>query len=289
MFPNLDSSAFRCQFDIADLSLLYGRTVDLKQLTFNLLFSLCAGFFISLGVLKQNAMGKRYYLYHGLGAAILALAAFFVLNPASTRTYASPAVFWFAAFCTLYSVSAGSRWWLTTFFYAFGAVAALYVMVATWLPGLLAHGQPLDAGRLLLNGILSGLLMGFTMAAMLVGHWYLVQPKLSIHELKRTTVVFVVLVILRFLLGTAVVVGLLWGKSEAEIYTYLFAGYPGLFITMRWVWGLLAPLVLLYFIWNTVSIRSTQSATGILYVAVLCVLAGETLSQYLALVYRIAL
>jgi len=43
------------------------------------------------------------------------------------------------------------------------------------------------------------------------------------------------------------------------------------------------PLALVYFIWDTVKIRSTQSATGILYIAVFLVLIGETFSRFLFL------
>jgi hypothetical protein len=58
---------------------------------------------------------------------------------------------------------------------------------------------------------------------------------------------------------------------------------------MRWCWGLLGPLGLAYPIWATVKIRSTQSATGILYVAVLFIMTGEFLSLYLASQFGIAL
>lgn len=124
---------------------------------------------------------------------------------------------------------------------------------------------------------------------MIVGHWYLVQPKLSIAELRRTTLIFIGLLFVRFAFGSYGLWTLTSGKGEMEIYRYLLGGYPGLFIVMRWFWGLVGPLVLCYFIWSTVRIRSTQSATGILYVAVVCVLAGEILSQYLALFHGIVM
>ena len=43
----------------------------------------------------------------------------------------------------------------------------------------------------------------------------------------------------------------------------------------------MGPLCLVYFIWRTVEIRSTQSATGILYVELFLVLAGELLAKHL--------
>ena len=53
------------------------------------------------------------------------------------------------------------------------------------------------------------------------------------------------------------------------------------FYGQRVLFGLVAPLTLSWMIWQTVKIRSTQSATGILYVAVVFVLFGELLSHYL--------
>jgi hypothetical protein len=140
---------------------------------------------------------------------------------------------------------------------------------------------------LITNSLLSAGLMGMAMAAMLLGHWYLTQPKMSIDELKRVTKVTVFLIIVRFLWGTYAFGDVLWGKSETEIYRFL-AGGSGVFFLMRWVWGLFASLILSYFIWQTVKIRSTQSATGLLYILVLFVMTGEILSQYLAFFQGIA-
>jgi hypothetical protein len=137
------------------------------------------------------------------------------------------------------------------------------------------------------NAALATSMLGFSMGAMLLGHWYLVQPKLAIDELGRLSLILIAAIVVRFLVGTAGVVHLLEGKSEADVYRYLMSGNPGVFVLMRWVWGLLAPLALCYFIWGTVKIRSTQSATGILYVVVLAVLTGEILGQYLTLFHGI--
>jgi hypothetical protein len=46
-------------------------------------------------------------------------------------------------------------------------------------------------------------------------------------------------------------------------------------LPVRWAVGLLAPLVLTVMAWQTARIRSTQSATGILYVVVIFCFLGE--------------
>ena len=55
----------------------------------------------------------------------------------------------------------------------------------------------------------------------------------------------------------------------------------GVFVWMRLLFGVAGPLSLVYFIWKTVDIRSTQSATGILYVQLFLILAGELLAKHL--------
>ena len=63
-----------------------------------------------------------------------------------------------------------------------------------------------------------------------------------------------------------------WGGLETE--TVLWLG-------VRWGLGLLAPLALGWMAWETARIRSTQSATGILYVVVIFCFLGELTSQLL--------
>jgi hypothetical protein len=55
----------------------------------------------------------------------------------------------------------------------------------------------------------------------------------------------------------------------------------GLFFLFRSLMGLGAPLLLAVLIWQTVKIRSTQSATGLLYVLLVLVLFGELISSFL--------
>ena len=56
---------------------------------------------------------------------------------------------------------------------------------------------------------------------------------------------------------------------------------PALFFGFRVLTGLLFPVSLAAMIRNTVRIRSTQSATGLLYVALILVLFGELTAAFL--------
>jgi len=71
------------------------------------------------------------------------------------------------------------------------------------------------------------------------------------------------------------------GYEEARLVASGLWSADGIFVWMRLLFGIAGPLSLVWFIWKTVEIRSTQSATGILYVQLFLVLAGELLATYL--------
>jgi hypothetical protein len=54
-----------------------------------------------------------------------------------------------------------------------------------------------------------------------------------------------------------------------------------MWLPLRWGLGFLGPLVLAWMAWQAAKIRSTQSATGILYVVVIFCFLGEMTSQLL--------
>jgi len=54
-------------------------------------------------------------------------------------------------------------------------------------------------------------------------------------------------------------------------------------ISRRVLFGLAGPAILSYLTWETAKIRSTQSATGILYVDFFTVVVGEVLAKYIVL------
>ena len=148
---------------------------------------------------------------------------------------------------------------------------------ALWF-GAPAPARPLVAGV----DVSSALLLGSAAAAMTLGHYYLVIIDLPIGALRTLTVMLIGTLAIR-----AVFVGLLVagpvhaGYAEAHRVAIGLWSPDGIFVWMRILFGLVGPFSLTYFIWKTVEIRSTQSATGILYVQLFLVLAGELLAKYL--------
>lgn len=108
----------------------------------------------------------------------------------------------------------------------------------------------------------SAFLLGSTLSAMLLGHHYLTAPAMSIDPLQR------------FVGCMAAALGLRTLVSVVGAVMYPAPSDP-LLLAMRWGIGLVATGVATALAWQTVRIRSTQSATGILYIAMTFVLLGE--------------
>lgn len=156
---------------------------------------------------------------------------------------------------------------------------------ATWIAA-----TPGPRAFLFATGLASAWLLGAAAAAMILGHWYLVVLDLPITALRRLTLLLVIGLALRFV----VVAWGLAGPAQAALASALAVARgefdpDGVFVWMRVLFGLCGPLSLITFIWKTVEIRSTQSATGILYVQLFLVLSGELLATYLRLTAGLAL
>jgi hypothetical protein len=122
------------------------------------------------------------------------------------------------------------------------------------------------------------LVLGASSISMLLGHWYLVAPKLPISYLKLLTVSLITAILIRSGI-LAWVVTENWSKLQSLQF---FERY-GIFFFQRFVLGLVLTLILSVLTYYCVKIRSTQSATGILYVVLVFCLIGEIIGSYLNL------
>jgi hypothetical protein len=134
--------------------------------------------------------------------------------------------------------------------------------------------------RAFLMMISSGLLLGITHYSMLLGHYYLVVPKLTERPLLLSLKIFWVLLCVKLIasgIGTYQALDFLSeGTTLGDGYVFNW-----LIISMRWLWGYLALAILSGFSWKLCRMRSIQSATGVLYIMVFFVFIGELLSIYL--------
>lgn len=114
----------------------------------------------------------------------------------------------------------------------------------------------------------SAAVLGSTIGAMFLGHWFLNAPGMRIEPLVRLVGGIAVAVLLR-----AVVCGIgLWSMlaSDASLSQLTWA-----LLAIRWLAGIVAPLVVAWMVLQTLKIPNTQSATGILYVGVIGTFLGE--------------
>ncbi|MFM8379367.1 MAG: hypothetical protein ACKOB1_08580 [Planctomycetia bacterium] len=124
--------------------------------------------------------------------------------------------------------------------------------------------------------LLSGLLVGLTVHAMLLGHWYLNAPGMRVDALRRMIDVALAAwaAVLVATVAAVLAAGALpWRGLEPTALALL---------SLRWLAGLAGLPALLWLSRKTLDIPNTQSATGILYVACLAAIVGELTAQLLA-------
>jgi hypothetical protein len=124
----------------------------------------------------------------------------------------------------------------------------------------------------------SAALLGSATTAMLMGHMYLIAPGMTMTPLMRLLAVLLGAIGARLALAA---VGLWLWSSTASHSLFTLKEEANLWLPVRWGLGLVAPLVLGVMARQTAKIRSTQSATGILYVVVIFCFLGELTGQLL--------
>lgn len=118
----------------------------------------------------------------------------------------------------------------------------------------------------LLSDLSSSLVAGAVLTGMLLGHWYLTTPTMSIQPLWWFNRAIVVAAMLRL-------VGSSW--------TLIQFGLPSddvtqqMWLSMRWFGGVLTPVIVAVLVWRILKLRNTQSATGVLFAGLILVFMGE--------------
>lgn len=162
-----------------------------------------------------------------------------------------------------------------------GRLLAVLTFVATIIALLLAErdlepGDHIGFAWLFAGDLTSAAVLGTAMTAMLMGHSYLIAPAMSLTPLLR-----LLLTLLAAILCRLAVAGIaLFRWTEGHSLTNL-TDETVLWLPARWALGFVVPLLLAWMAWKSARIRSTQSATGILYALVICCFLGELTSQLL--------
>ncbi len=157
------------------------------------------------------------------------------------------------------------------------AWAGLVAGVATLVFGALAWGGGGigNVALLVQLAVLAAAIGGF-FAAMILGHWYLVTPKLPEAPLILLTRVLVAVMAAQVVLFAA------WtatGAGPADVAPFAaLVGPWALFVWLRLLVGLVFPLIVSVASVRTARTRSMESATGLLYINVGSVAAGTILA-----------
>ena len=132
--------------------------------------------------------------------------------------------------------------------------------------------------------ISSSLLLGVITYSMLLGHWYLVVPKLSAAPLKVAAIFTWIILAVKIVWSAY---GLHARYDFFEEQTMLGAGYAfnWLLLVMRVSFGYMVILGMSFFNWKLLKLRSIQSSTGILYAMTFFVFIGELVSTYMFFSY----
>lgn len=153
-------------------------------------------------------------------------------------------------------------------------VIALVTLVGAWSTTTAQGDSALALGLVWLAPLSGGMVLGSTMAAMLLGHWYLNSPTMKLDPLRRLILLMAACLAVRM------------AVSGAGLAGVLAVGWPTtdrlLFIGLRWLAGLIGAMVAAWMAWETLNVPNTQSATGILYVGVITTFLGELTAQLLS-------
>lgn len=258
---------------------------------FLFLAHLAIGIAFTLVFVSREA-GVKFFRFNYGTAALLMVAAFAFRPPEASADLAGKVAFGalvvFEAAIVLYWLTVGRvlasiRPVIVGTGIAAGAVALLGQSIAA------ASGVPAQL-MTFLSFSSSAFLLGGACTAMILGHWYLVIPSLEVSHLQSIVKFHMVSMVVRVVVVfAAIALGIVsWEPGLGPNFSRYIFSISGIFFWQRMLFGLAGPAVLSYLTWETAKIRSTQSATGILYVDFFTVVVGEVLAKYLLLATRVA-
>ena len=146
---------------------------------------------------------------------------------------------------------------------------------------------PVGAAALTLLG---GLTLGMALYTMVLGHWYLNVARLPIAILARAVAVYSVLLGLRLLWDAVAFATHSLPYQGLPLPLYAFVGtLDGFLVAVAVFFGTLFPLAATWLVQRTLAAKSTQAATGILYVVVVAAIIGDFSYRFFLLRYGVVL
>lgn len=231
----------------------------LAQFLLRLSFGLAVGMAITSSQ-KVTSGFFRNHLYVTLGLTTLA---------AIVLSRIAPVEMWIAIAAAAGSYVGSAAWLYEA--NRFGKVMIVLVAICSIAAAILLPSTASAAQLPLWSAVsvaTSGLVLGLVFASMLLGHWYLNAPGMEIVPLQRLIAASAVAVVVEAIVAGIGLVAVVSTQPSVTVAWLLFT-------LLRWSFGLFGVLALLWMARRTLEIPNTQSATGILYVAVLGTFIGE--------------
>jgi hypothetical protein len=234
---------------------------------------LACGMIACLLLLPPAQVNPRFFRTHFLTAlGLTAVAAVFLREQASLAL-------WLALAGAMACTFLGSMVWMVEGAPLGRTLIALSVPMLAASLVLAGKGSLAETENFWLvvaDDFAAAAVLGAATTAMLMGHSYLIAPAMSLTPLLRLLGLLGICLVVRMALAGAGLWSWTGQQRNSNLETEMLLWLP-----VRWALGFVAPLVLGWMAWETAKIRSTQSATGILYVVVILCFLAELTSQLL--------
>ena len=207
-----------------------------------------------------------------MGLSMLAILTMGQLKSVSGNELSENLLSWarIASGIALISGYFGSIFWLLN-----RRSAGTFAMTAVMIAAIISLG--LSRGGVAALSTQSGLLhfvssiatagvLGGSVTGMLLGHWYLTAPTMSIEPLKTLSAYFALAVMIRLIVS---VIG--WMMAGQALH----GGLAWTWFSLRWLAGIIGPLVIAVLALRILRYRNTQAATGVLFAGVIMTFIGE--------------
>lgn len=160
-----------------------------------------------------------------------------------------------------------------------GASIVLWLATAVSLTELCLGAQRVGGGEpawstvsYVLSDLATAGTLGGALTGMLLGHWYLTAPGMSLAPLLRMNIQLGAAALCRLALSAA---------ALAAAGTQISGETPWIWLGLRWLAGIAGPIAVCLMVRQILKYRNTQAATGVLFVGVILTFIGELTADLL--------
>ncbi len=258
------------------------------------LAEMTAGGFATLIFVPPHILGPSFFRFMGLLYSACLVGVLYLLARVLPGAVPTPVLVAFATPVAAYAAVAWTRRAGLAYLLTWLSLPAAVLFVghlAVAGAELSAAGQPVAAASavagnagvgsvgIVASYVISALLTGSAMTAMLFGHWYLTTPNLPVRYLRRLNGAVIVGLALVAIRAVATWALLRAGVGDPTVLATPLLGE--VYLLARVLFGIVAAGVCVGLTWYCLREDSTQAATGFLYLVVCFTVMGEFISHVL--------